>query len=200
MKYPGSWPLFFGVLLLITVSGFGYWHFDLGPYDFLVFLVLGFFFIILACVAFIQIIFIIYERSKDKGRVITTMSLIFCLALIYLYPNGLIIQPGSDVNVLFRAYREGAANCTTTLTLREDGTFTETDICFGSSYVEGRYEVRNDTIFFSDVQLGRGVIEYYDHAVIQRDVGSGGSMGEITRYKNDGSTMASLWITKNDLP
>lgn len=199
MKRNGSWPLVLGLLLLLAVNALGFWRNAIGPDDFLLSLPLIFFFFLMVCVAFLQMIFILYERFRDKGRIITTVLLISCLVLIFLFPTGLIARTSLNGKVLLQAYREGAANCTTTLSLMEDLSFTERQICFGTKMVTGRYKLQNDTVFFSDIELGRGVTEYYDFAIIHKNERFVGDEGEIIRYDHGADSGATLWIVLDDL-
>lgn len=101
--------------------------------------------------------------------------------------------------MLLEAYREGAANSTTSLSLKEDSSFTERQNCFGTKVVNGRYKLQNDTVFFSDIELGRGVTEYYDFAIIHKTERFVGDKGEIIRHDHGADSGAALWIVLDDL-
>lgn len=125
----------------------------------------------------------------------------FVLATSYLFPNGLITFATFESDNLLIAQREGAANCMTTLKLKTNNTFTETNVCFGVTQTTGNYSFKNDTIFFEKVSLGRHEDDFFKFAVIKkRETSNGKYLGDIIRYKDHSDTTGfALWITKNEL-
>ena len=123
------------------------------------------------------------------------------LGLIFFWPNGIINFEKLEGSDLLIAGREGAANCTTTFKLKANNKFTEKSICFGMSEVRGDYSLKGDSIFFSNVKLGRVEKTYYQFAVIkQSDFQNEKIIGELKRFMNYSDTLPhDLWITKNEL-
>jgi len=101
---------------------------------------------------------------------------------------------------LLIAQREGAANCMTTLKLKEDNTFIERNVCFGVTETKGKYRLSGDTIYFENVSLGRHVKKFYQFAVIVDKEQEGKYSGDLVRYENYSDTTGiPLWISKNEL-
>lgn len=123
------------------------------------------------------------------------------LGLTFLYPGGLINFSRLERDSVFIAQREGAANCMTTLKLRDDKTFIERNVCLGVTETTGTYNIKGDTIFFEKVSLGRYKNEYYRFAVIKnRETKSEKYLGDLVRYKDISDTTGIvLWIIKNEL-
>ena len=65
------------------------------------------------------------------------------------------------------AQREGAADCMTTIKLKENMTYRERNVCFGIMEIKGTYELRNDAIFFGNIVYGINGNEFYEFAVIK---------------------------------
>lgn len=49
------------------------------------------------------------------------------------------------------AYREGVANCTTSISLKANGKFYERSMCFGVDKTNGVYSIAHDTVYFAVV-------------------------------------------------
>lgn len=103
---------------------------------------------------------------------------------------------------LLVASREGAANCMTVLTLKEDSSFVEKNVCFGRWQVKGNWSLKGDTILFSNVQPGREKGKYFEYALIKDSkVERNGIIGDLVLYKDETDTTGkTIWITKNDFP
>jgi len=140
------------------------------------------------------------EKLKKKRRIIIVGVMTTALSLIFFWPNGLINFEKLEGDNLFVAEREGAANCYTTLRLKANKKFVEKNICFGVTEVSGNYSIKGDSIFFSNVRLGRNVSEYYQFAVIKHsDLQNKKIVGELKRFMNYNDTLPQdLFITKNE--
>ncbi|HEX7846571.1 MAG TPA: hypothetical protein VF476_12290, partial [Chitinophagaceae bacterium] len=105
---------------------------------------------------------------------------------------------GKDILV---AEREGSANCTTVLKLKDDFTFRERNVCFGITVVKGTFRVVQDTIYFDNVNSGRYGDDFYKFAVIRPTIFSNSKiLSDLVRYRNVNDTAGHLlWITKNEL-
>ncbi len=119
----------------------------------LAYLILVIAFIVLAVALIKQIYRAFKEKLKNRQRlfVITLMTLV--LTSSFLMPYGVIdFDKLTGKNVL-EAYREGSANCTINYKLKENKKFRATNVCFGVSQVSGNYEIKNDTIYFTETDL-----------------------------------------------
>lgn len=148
-----------------------------------------------------QIILAIKEKFRDRQRLLIIAVLTTVLVLAFFKPAGLIdFEKFEDKNILV-AQREGAANCMTTFKLKENNKFTEKSVCFGMTEIKGDYKLKNDTIFFENVELGRGEDEFYKFAVIRPSkFNKDNKHFDLVRYKDlNDTTGHELWITKNDL-
>jgi hypothetical protein len=121
--------------------------------------------------------------------------------LTFFRPFGLVTFDNFERDDILVAEREGAANCMTTLKLKDDFTFIERNICFGVTETKGKYHLQNDTIYFNNVELGRHENEFYMFAVVKPSkFNKVGKHFDLIRYKNLKDTIGhELWITKNEL-
>lgn len=167
----------------------------------LTFLLLILYFLVLTGFLVGQAFSAIREKLKNRQRLLLIGIMTVVLGLSFLYPGGLINFSRLESDSVFIAQREGAANCMTTLKLREDKTFIERNVCFGVTETTGIYNIKGDTIFFEKVSLGRHESDFYKFAVIKnRETKSEKNMGDLVRYKNYSDTTGiELWIIKNEL-
>jgi len=88
------------------------------------------------------------EEQKINFRLINISLIAIISILTYFKPLGLIdFKKFEGENILY-AMREGVANCTTSIRLKEGNRFKKTSICFGIDHFWGDYEIVNDTIKF----------------------------------------------------
>lgn len=198
MKHKGLLIWITVFFLLINTSYF--WESELGFFAMLAGILLGISFILLTIQFFVQIYFYIREKFRDKYRLIAGVYIAIVLTLTTFFSSGFInfdrLFHGDDVLV---AQREGAANCTTTLKLKENSTFTETVVCFGMWRVEGTYFFKGDTIFFDYKSRNEGRIDHYKFGVVEGQKGEE-YKGNLVRYRDDSDTVGfELWIVKNEL-
>ena len=188
------------ILLLIVNTAF-FWEGKLGSFAMVQSLILVIVYGVLIISLLYQIYLAIREKFKSIQRLISIGIVAVVLVLIYFRPDGIINFEKFQGNDLLIAEREGAANCYTTLKLKENRKFIEKSICFGVSEITGKYSIKGDSIFFSDVQLGRDVNEYYQFAVIKQPASENKKIiGELKRFMNYSDTLPhELWITKNEL-
>jgi len=163
-----------------------FWEGKLGLLAFLLISILFLVYIFLAIVLVIQIIKSIIEKFSNKNRLVIVTILIFVISLSFLYPNGLIDFERFQGKDLLVAKREGAANCMTIIKLKENNKFVERNVCFGIEEIQGNYNIKGDTVFFTNVDKN----QYYQFAVIENS--------NFIRYKDANDTIKyDLWITKN---
>lgn len=188
--------LFAAALFILVNTGF-YWEPWIGPVAMLVTLFLVLAFIVLLVLTAIGLVDVVVQRFTDRSRLLHVCVTSSLLLPIFFCPFRLIDVESLRGRDLLVASREGAANCTTTLRLKEGGDFFERIICFGVSEVSGSYELRGDTILFNNVVDGRNHGEYYQFAIIGPVVNGNRT---LTRYRDANDTLAhELWITQQDL-
>jgi hypothetical protein len=178
-----------------------YWEGKLGLFAFPSFILLILIYIGLGISLFRQLYLIIKEKFDNKLRLITIGLLVFVLIITFLRPNGLINFDKFEGGDILVAEREGAANCMTTLKLKDDYTFKERNVCFGVTETIGKYHIKNDTIYFDNVNIGRHINEYYSFGVVKPSKFSkDGKHFDFVRYKSLTDTLGhELWITKSEL-
>ncbi len=188
------------VFFLIVNTNY-FWENKLGLFAFPAFIFLLTVYYVLAAVLIVQLFFAIREKFSDRKQIFVITLLTLVLTLTFFYPKGLISFDTLEGKVLLVAQREGAADCLTTFKIKEDNKFVERSVCFGVTETKGNYQVKNDTIFFSNISLGRDDKEYYEFAVIKKqDIQNKRILGDLVRYKNFYDTIGNkLWIIKNDL-
>ena len=178
-----------------------YWEGKLGLFAIPAFVLLVVVYFGLAIALLRQIYFSVKEKFKQKDRFILIGLLTTVLLLTYFKPLGIVDFDKFEGTDILIAEREGAANCLTTLKLKEDYTFRERIGCFGVSEIKGTFRVVNDTIYFDNIQLGRHEESFYKFAVIKpTKYDNPNILGDLIRYKDLTDTVGHfLWITKNDL-
>jgi hypothetical protein len=189
------------IIFFLILNTSYYWEGKLGLFAFPSFILLILIYIGLGISLFRQLYLIIKEKFDNKLRLITIGLLVFVLIITFLRPNGLINFDKLEGGDILVAEREGAANCMTTLKLKDDYTFKERNVCFGVTETKGKYHINNDTIYFDNVNIGRHIDEYYSFGVVKPSKFSkDGKHFDFVRYKNLTDTLGhELWITKNEL-
>jgi len=165
-----------------------------------VFVLLLFVYFVLVLVLFVQLFLAIKKKVTNRFQSLVIVIVATILAFTFFNPNGIIDFDKLQGNNLLVAVREGSANCTTTLKLKDNFTFRERSVCFGVTEIKGEYHLQNDTIHFTNVKLDRDS-EYYKFAVV-RPTNSYNSeiIADLIFFKNlEDTTRRELWITKNEL-
>jgi hypothetical protein len=141
------------------------------------------------------------EKFSDRQRLLIIAMLTIVLGLAFFKPAGFIDFEKFEGSDILIAQREGAANCMTTFKLKENNKFTEKSVCFGMTEIKGAYKLKNDTIFFENVELGRDENEFYKFAIIRPSkFNKDNNHFDLIRFKDlNDTTGHELWITKNDL-
>lgn len=191
----------FTVVFFLLINTSYYWEGRLGFFAIPVFLIFVAAYFALVIALFRQIYFLIKENFKTKNRLSLIGLLAIVLLLTYFKPTGIIDFDKLEGNDLLIAESEGAANCRTTIKLKENYTFKERVGCFGSFETKGKFRIVNDTIYFENVQLARQEKDYFQFAVVKRTKFENSKILEdLVLYKNSADTMPhELWITKNKL-
>lgn len=189
------------IVFFLTVNTTYYWEGKLGLFAIPAFLVLVVIYLGLTIALARQIYFAKKEKLVDKSRFLLIGLLTTVLVLTFIRPFGLVNFDKLEGDNLLIAEREGAANCMTTLKLKDDYTFSERNVCFGVTEIKGNYHLQNDTIYFDNVSVGRHENEFYKFAVIKPSkFNKDGKHFDLTRYKSLTDTVGhELWITKNEI-
>ncbi len=155
------------IIFFLTINSTYYWEGKLGIFAFPAFsiLVVVYFGLTIALVR--QIYFTVKEKFTNKPRLLTIGLLTIVLALTFFKPFGLIDFDKLEGENILVAQREGAANCMTTLKLKNDFTFKERNVCFGVTEIIGPYKISNDTVYFESVKLGKQEDINYEFAIIE---------------------------------
>jgi len=188
-------------IFFLIINTVYYWEGKLGFFAFPAFLIL-----VVVCFGLViallsQMYFAVKEKLANKTRLINIVVLTLVLTLTFLKPFGLIDFDKLEGENVLIAEREGAANCMTTLKLKDNFTFSERGVCFGVMETKGNYHFQNDTIFFDNVKLGPHQNEFYMFAVVKPSKFSkDGKQFNLVRYKNLQDTIGhELWVSKNEL-
>ena len=178
-----------------------YWESKLGLLSFPTFIVLVLVFLVLLVVLLRQFVFATKVKFADRQQLLIITLLTITLGLAFSKPAGFIDFDKFESNDILVAQHEGAANCMTTFKLKENNQFTEKSVCFGMTEIKGDYKIINDTIYFANVQLGRGENKFYMFALIRPSkYNKDNKHFDLVRYKDlTDTTGYKLSITKNDL-
>ena len=189
------------LIFFLAINTTYYWEGKLGLFAIPTFLILVVVYIGLAIALVRQIYLAVKEKLTNKPRLLTIGLLTIILALTFFKPFGLIDFDKLEGGDVLIAEREGAANCMTTLKLKDDFTFRERNVCFGVTEIKGSYHLQDDTIYFDNVELGRHENEFYKFAVVTPSkFNKDGKHFDLTRYNSSTDTIGhELWITKNEL-
>jgi hypothetical protein len=145
-----------------------------------------------------NLIQLISNKFTDKSLIIN-FSFISLLLLIILYkPTGIINFEKFESKNEYIAAREGAANCNMTLKLKENKNYKLKSVCFGVLISEGKYQKKNDTIWFKP-SITIHSEKDYNFGII-KSKSKFGSKGSIFLYKNKNDTLPlELWTQLNNL-
>lgn len=185
--------------LIVNTNSFWEGKLELLAFPIFIFLVTVFFALLFFL---LRQLFIAFKESfRNKNRIITIAIITIVLVLIFLKPNGLVNFNKPKGKDLLIAQKEGGANCMTTIKLKENNKFRERSVCFGATKIKGIYELRNDTIFFKNIEYERNENEYYEFAVIKSSkFGINKNKYVLVRFKNLNDTIGhELLIIKNEL-
>ncbi len=193
--------LIFILIFFFAINTSYFWAGNLGIWTIPVFLLLGLLYLMFVVFLLRHIYYVVKEHFRDKQRVFTVIFSILVLLSILFYPTGLLDFEAFSGKDILIAQQEGAANCMTVLKLKENGEFIEKSFCFGINEIKGRYSIKNDTVYFEEVDFGRDDKKYYQYAVIKKsDVKNSEYIGNFVRYKNEADSVGNeLLIVKYEL-
>jgi hypothetical protein len=190
------------LLYFVLVNTFYLWDSYLGFFGMFAFLFLIFYFLSLGIIFLLQVYVIIEENFGNVQRLIVVSLLLLVLSLSYFYPNGVIDFEKFEGETVLVAGCEGAANCTSTIKLRKDFSFSERIVCFGVSEISGKYRLVGDTVFFEDLVSKRGAKFEYKFAIIKpKSNGSNNYLGDLIMFHDNSDSIGyNMWIVENQLP
>ena len=189
------------IAFFLIVNTTYFWEGKFGLFAFPAFILLAIVYLGFVIALIRQIYYAAKEKFIYRDRLFTIGLLVIVLSLIIHKPFGLIDFDRLEGNDLLIAQREGAANCMTTLKLKDNFTFRERNVCFGVTEIKGNFHLQHDTIYFDNVSLGRHEEIFYEFAVIKPSkYNVDGKHFDLIRYKSMIDTVGhDLWITKNKL-
>lgn len=187
-------------IFFVLINTTHYWNGMLGFWAFPVTLILIILYLFLFVKFFYHLTQLFKERFKNGFRILVTIVLGVVLFVTFLFPAGVIDFEKYEGKDLLIAQAEGAANCMTTLKLKEGNKFVERNVCFGVREVKGHYKIKRDTIFFDRIDYPKSG-DYYSFAVIkQSDSTELNALGNLIRFKDYKDTVGKkLPIIKNIL-
>ena len=188
------------ILYFLIINTTYFWQGKLGLYSFPFFVILVLIFLILFVIFIKQVYNGINENFKNKLTNLNIIILIITLSFTFAKPNGLVNFEQFQEKDLLIAEREGGANCNTILKLKENGIFKEKTVCFGITEIIGKYEFKNDTIFFSKIKSESIENKYFEFAIIKKSINKNDNLSNIVRYLNKKDKIGKeLWIRENNL-
>ena len=189
------------IIFFLTINTTYYWEGKLGIWAIPATLLLLLVYIGLVIALARKIYFAFRNNFSDKSQLLLIGILTLILTITFIKPFGLINFDKLEGDNILVAEREGSANCMTTLKLKENNRFVERSVCFGVTEIKGTYKLKNDTIYFENVDSSRQKYEYHKFAVIkQSKYRSDKKVVDFVRYTNSNDTIEyELFITKNEL-
>jgi Cbb3-type cytochrome oxidase, cytochrome c subunit len=155
------------IILFLIMNTSYFWEKEVGVLLIPILLVLAVCFLVLIIKFFFELNTARKEKFRNKARVYVLLLLFIVLTTSILFPQGLINFDKLEGKDLLVAYREGAASCTTTLKLKDNNKFKITSICFGIEERSGKYELRNDTLYFKEQTHRDRNIKQYKFGILK---------------------------------
>jgi len=185
------------IFLLTAVNTAFLWERLPSLWDLGIFIALMFIWVVLGFVLLLKIGGILIDRFKNKRQIVSSSVIGIVLLLTFLYPNGIVRPENFEDPPVMIAQREGVANCSTTIVLKDDLRFKETSACFGVDRSEGSYQINGDTVKLQfDNESNFGSTETF--AIIELNPDTSKSwIGSLIYYRNYGDTIPlTLNLTK----
>ena len=181
------------IVFFIIVSTTYFWEVKLGALGIIISIVLFGYYLVLVIGFLFQIIRFIQEKFINKERFILISIMTFVLVSAYFKPKGLIDFDALEGNDILIAQREGVANCFIRLKLKENNLFIKKTYCFGVTEIRGKYNLKGDTIFFTDTK-GDQIENFYQFGVIK----SNSNSSIILYFNSEGERMSDLMLLKKN--
>lgn len=192
----------FLILFFLVVNTSDFWEKEVGILIIPILLILGVLYVVFLIRFLFEFYYAIKERLKNKPRLYLLTLLLIVLITIPLFPRGIVNFDKLEGEDLLVAYSEGAANCTTTLKIKNNNKFKIVSVCFGVEERKGTYQLKGDTIYFHHKNQENKVFEYgvlhiSDTTMVYRNKDV---IGKVKLYKTLSDIRGSdLYITKNNL-
>lgn len=182
-----TFQIFLILFLFLYENTSAYWLYKIGGWADLIILV--YIIVFLCAIGFViyNIVKCFQEKLKDKIRNIITILMIAVLIMPFLIPGGLLPKRVLYKGELLVAFMDGVAGNNGWLTLYGNNTY---EYSYGHEYSEGKYKVKNDTIFF-DSPRGGGTYDF-DYATLWED-------GSNLSFGKDSITYSFKAVLKNEL-
>lgn len=190
----------------MTLTTSYYWEGKLGLFTFPVFIILVIIYLGLGITLFRQIHLLIKEKYTVKSRLINistiTLVLILTFSKPFVFLKNFYLMEFVDIesgNVLV-ANRYCESKRIETFKLKSNFTFSEKNVYYGVSEVNGTYRISNDTIFFDNVKRGKQEDIQYEFGVIEELETYTELKYALKLYKDKNDTIGfNYYITKNKL-
>ena len=156
------------ILFLLLINTIGIWGDNLSFYAMVISAVLVLTFIGLSIIFIIQLYFCIRSKFIDSERNLSTVVLLMVLVSTFIAPLGFINYNNMGSKDILVAHREGVANCSATLRLKENNKFTFNNVCFGTSMTKGEFILIGDTVYFKNVELGRSTKSFFEYGILNK--------------------------------
>ena len=144
-----KWWVLLALFHAVVLNTSFFWDAQVGLWGMLIALFLGIIWFVIICILVFRIVLILISRLKSKPDVIGTIFLSLILLFEFLFPRGIVDYEILEEPFWFAAYREGVANCGTSIKLRENNKFTKRSVCFSVDLYHGTYLIKGDTIFLT---------------------------------------------------
>lgn len=194
------------IIFFLTLTTSYYWEGKLGLFTFPVFIILVIIYLGLGITLFRQIHLLIKEKYTVKSRLINistiTLVLILTFSKPFVFLKNFYLMEFVDIesgNVLV-ANRYCESKRIETFKLKSNFTFSEKNVYYGVSEVNGTYRISNDTIFFDNVKRGKQEDIQYEFGVIEELETYTELKYALKLYKDKNDTIGfNYYITKNKL-
>ncbi len=177
--------LYATIIFFLIVHTAYFWKGKLSIVAFPVLALLLLYFLILVYYTVWDLVCLLKSKVKERHKIVQVFACIFMLTLTVLFPQGIFNFEKLEGKNLLVAIREGSANCTTSLYLRENRKFLFRSICFGIEETSGAYNVSNDTIYFTKSTTSNWGREFYAFGVIKQNINKNLPWsGQIDLFRN----------------
>ncbi|MBA5629387.1 hypothetical protein [Moheibacter lacus] len=163
LKNKFKYQIFASIFLLLAITFAFYWEMWIGKWFFIVMPILILNYLILIFVFFYQLIKSIQNKFQEKSRNIQIIVLVFVLTIVTIKPFGVINFDKFYGNDVLVSNSEGVAGCGGTFKIKDKNWFIYRSVCFSIEKYMGKYEIKNDTIFF----LEKNRKFKYNYAIIK---------------------------------
>ncbi|MFA6249449.1 MAG: hypothetical protein WC615_21100 [Mucilaginibacter sp.] len=174
------------IILFLVINTSYFWEGMLGIFAILFYLILIIVFAVLVFSVLKQLYFAIKENFKNKQRLYKICFVLLVLTAVLMRPFGIRDYAVFESENILVADREGAANCMTTLMLKESGRFKMRSVCFGIDEDMGTYAIQNDTIKLN-YSSSRGATDMFKYAVLD-------STKKYLRFYNTTPDTTPYWL------